>query len=322
MKKIIILTILLILTGCSNAPKLSQEYFYMNTVINVTIYEDSPNILNEIDLIYKNYHELTSRYDKIDNLTNIYYINNILEIEEEVTIDKILYEILQYSKEMYKMTDKKLNIALGNPIDVWNEYKKSGNGIPSNEELINSGSHNLDDLILLEHNKIKKVSNIKLDLGAVAKGYATNIVKEKLETRGINKYLINAGGTVVAGKHYADKKYKIGLEDPLDNLNIYKILNVENKSITTSGSYIRNYEYNDKVYHHIIDNDTLYPMDYFKSVSVISDNSALGDVLSTYLFTIPYEEGIEYLKGHKDISVIWYIDKNNIKTFNGVEKYE
>ena len=322
MKKLIIIIGVLLLCGCSSDIKYSKSYFYMDTVINIDIYSNKEDILLEVENIYKEYHNLTTRYDNIKDLVNIYYINNILKVNKEIKIDSRLYELLEYSKEVYIKTNKKVNIGLGNVIDVWNEYKNKIGGIPSYNQLLNSGSTNLDDLVLLGDNTIKKTSNIKLDLGAISKGYTTNIVKEYLEENNIDKYLINAGGNVVVGNHYNNSLYKIGLQDPINNMDVYKVLNLTNKAVVTSGSYIRGYEYEGVIYHHIIDSIKLFPMDYFKSVTVICDDSAQADALSTYLFTIPYEEGLNIVESLPGVEVIWYIDSTNIKYTKGVTNYE
>lgn len=309
--------------GCSNNElvKVTKNYFYMDTMISISLWEDNISAFEDIENLYKVYHNLTSRYDELD-LINIYYINNVLEVNEVITIDERLYDILSYSKGVYESSNRGINIALGNVIDVWSLHKEN-NTLPTYEELLNSGSNNLDDLVLLDDNQIMKLSDISLDLGAISKGYTTQLVKDILDDYNIDIYLINAGGNVLVGNHYENDLYKVGLENPENTLDIYKILKLENKAVVTSGSYERNYEYEGVIYHHIIDNNTFFPMNYFKSVSVICDDSALADVLSTFLFSISYEEGLDYVNSlDEDIDVIWYIDSDNIKVTSGVSWYE
>lgn len=322
-KLVCICILFLFICGCSNDEivKTTKNYFYMDTMISISLWEDNTSAFSEIELLYETYHNLTSRYDYLD-LINVYYINNVLEINEIVTIDNRLYDILSYAKEVYELTSKNVNIALGNVIDVWSSHKLD-NTLPTYDELSTSGSVELDDLILLDNNQIMKLSDISLDLGSISKGYTTELIKDILKKYEIDIYLINAGGNVLVGNHYDNDLYKIGLENPEDNLDIYKILNLENKAVVTSGSYERNYEYNGVIYHHIIDNETYFPMNYFKGVTVIADDSALADVLSTYLFSISYEDGLEYISTlENDIDIIWFIDNDNIKITEGISTYE
>ena len=115
-------------------------------------------------------------------------------------------------------------------------------------------------------------------------------------------------------------KYKIGIENP-DTGGVFKIVSTNNKSVITSGSYERYYEVDGVRYSHIISPKTLYPTNYTKSVTVICDDSAYGDTLSTYLFLIPVDEGIKYVEKLDGVEAIWYIDSNNVKMSSGFKEY-
>ena len=103
---------------------------------------------------------------------------------------------------------------------------------------------------------------------------------------GFSNYLINAGGNI-KGWTWSKKKntWRVGIEEVAvkDDRGIYKILNVKNVAVVTSGGYERFYEYDGKIYHHIIDPNTLYPSEYMKSVTIITPDSAYADILSTTL---------------------------------------
>ena len=143
---------------------------------------------------------------------------------------------------------------------------------------------------------------------------------EYLENEGINKYLINAGGNVKVGSSYKSDGYAVGIEEPFNTSKIYKVLHVENESVVTSGSYQRYYEYNGKNYNHIINPKTLFPDNYTKSVTVITKDSKKADILSTYLFLLPIDDGLEYVNNLDDVEAIWYSDE--IYYSNGFDKYE
>ena len=96
----------------------------------------------------------------------------------------------------------------------------------------------------------------------------------------------------------------------------------KNISIITSGGYNRYYEWNGQKYNHIINPDTLFPTNYMKSVSVITNNSAYGDMLSTMLFLMDIDSGLEYVNSVDGIEAIWYTNDNQIITSNGIKDYE
>ena len=251
MKKVcILLFIILLLCGCTNNIEMQKyDMIYMDTYIEVKLYDvsknDSENIFKEIDNIYKEYHELIDRYNEYNGIINVYYLNNKLKIDEKIEIDPKLFDIIKYGLDMYEKTDGYINIALGNTIDVWKAYRENNDGIPQLFELMTSGSIDIKDVILEDNTYVRK-SDVKLDLGAYAKGYVTEIVGKYLESIGIDKYLINAGGNVKTGTSYKKGGYNVGIEEPFNTSNIYKKVHIENKSMVTSGSYQRYYEYEGK----------------------------------------------------------------------------
>lgn len=330
MKRIIYFLITIVmLSGCNIKDKVySRDLSYMDTFINIKVYSDNDKLvekaMNEIDKMYQEYDELCNRYQERDGIINIKYINEKLEIDKEQVIDKRLYDILKYSKSYYEQTNGLFNIALGNVLDVWKKYRDGEKvGIPTLDELKQSGSIDLSTLVLLDNNTIKKTSNISIDLGGIAKGYVTEIAGDYLESIGLNKYLITAGtSSIKAGKHYNNGKYRIGLIDPKDTSNQYKVLIGNNISITTSGSYERYYEYQGVRYHHIIDPNTLFPTNRMLSVTVITNDAALGEVLSKTLFLMPISEGMNYIKSFDGVEAIWYGADGEITTSIGMKDYE
>lgn len=307
-----------------------QEYtnniFYMDTYIYVKIYSDdedkATSALNKVESLYKNYHELSDRYNHYDGLTNVYDILHTSSKEEYLEIDSELYNMIAYGLEWYEKSNGLLDIRMGNVIDVWKVYRDTESGIPSIEELNVAKANMVKDVELKDGNKILN-NHPNIDLGSIAKGYATEKVGEYLESIGITQYIINAGGNVKVGDHYSNSSYSIGIEDPNSSGgDIYKIVYGNNISVITSGGYARYYEYNGKKYHHIIDPNTLFPPEYSKSVTIITDDSVLGDVLSTILFLLPIEEGKELIDDIPNAEAIWYTNDNEIVQTEGIKKYE
>lgn len=302
-----------------------KDLFYMDTYINVKLYSNNKDTANkaldEIDKIYSEYHKLTDRYNSYQNLVNLYTINNNVSTDEYLKIDEKLYKLIEYGIKMYNDSDGKIDISMGNVIDIWRGYRTSGLGVPTLEELKYVNYNNISQ-IELKDGQIKN-NNLNLDLGSISKGYTTEKVAEYLNNIGLNTYLINAGGNVIVGESYKKDKYKVGLEDPNSKYGeVFKVINVTNKSVVTSGGYLRYYEYDGKKYHHIIDPDTLFPSDYMKSVTVITDDSAYADFLSTYLFLFPVDQGKEYVESLDNVEAIWYLNDDTYVTSNGFKQYE
>lgn len=316
--------LILILYNSFKSRIYERNYSYFDTYINVKIYSNSSKkaneALDEIDKIYSEYHKLTDRYNSYQGITNLYTINNNVLNEEYLKIDKKLYELIEYGINMYKWSNGKVDISMGNVIDIWKGYREAGISIPTIEELKYVNYNNINE-IELKDNKIKN-NNLNIDLGSISKGFATKKVGKYLESIGLKKYLINAGGNVLTGESYKKDKYKIGLENPNNQNDIYKIIKVENEAVVTSGGYLRYYEYNGTKYHHIIDPDTLFPANNVKSVTIITKDSAYADFLSTYLFLLTLEDGKKYVDELDNVEAIWYLNDDTTVTSKGFSKYE
>lgn len=290
----------------------SRDYFYMDTYINVKIYCDNDkkanNILSQIDNIYKEYHELTDRYNDY-GINNIYYINNNTSGDKELVIDSKLYSLIEYALDLSNDTSL-FDINLGGVIDVWKKYRDSGNGVPTIDELMKANKKN--QIVLRGDNKILN-NHPNIDLGGISKGYTTQVVGNYLSDNGIRFYLINAGGNVLAGDTYKKDNFKIGIQDPSGD-GISYVLNLKNKAVVTSGGYERNYVYDGVMYHHIISPKTLFPTNYMKSVTVISSDSGLSDFLSTTLFLMPIDDGLKFIKKYDAQALFIDNDGNIIKS--------
>lgn len=303
----------------------SSNLFYMDTYIQVKVYTHdatrAKEALQDVEKIYKEYHELTDHHQAYGDLINLYTIYHNTLSDETLTLDPRLYDLLSYALQLEEKTNGLFKINLGNVIDVWNKYRTSKEGIPTIEELKDAHAKE-EEVILLSNYQIKN-NHANIDLGAIAKGYTTNVAANYLKEIGFEKFLINAGGNVVVGDYYTDGSYKIGIETPTEKGGVYQIITGNNMAVTTSGSYERFYTYNGQVYHHIIDPISLFPPNYMKSVTVITKDSALGDVLSTTLFLMPIEQGKEFLKeNYPDVEAIWYGMDDEVTKTEGFSQYE
>lgn len=303
---------------------------YMDTVIDIKLYsdneEDAQIIMSEIERIYKYYHELTDRYNAYEGINNIYTINSTTEIKK-LELNKDLYNILDYSKTWYNKSNGLFNVNIGSLTNLWKTYRDNKSGMPSVVELNSISALDINHIVLYDDYTIL-TGNVNIDLGGIAKGYATEVVHHYLDSINMENYLINAGGTVLAGKNIDTETFTVGIQDPDNAASIMKDgdkeikLKISNAIITSSGGYERFYEFEGVKYHHIIDSKTKMPANYMKSVSVITDDAMLGDVLSTTLFLMSIEDGQEYIKQFDNVEAIWYSNDNQVIKSDGISKYE
>ena len=290
----------------------------------------SERILSELE----EHHKLFTIYDGYDTIENLADINALEDgAHREVVVDKKIIDMLLYSKEMYKLTNGKVNIAMGGLLSIWHDYRTEGLNEPWNAKLPPkekleqaSGSINIDNLIIDAEKNTVFISDpkMKLDVGAVAKGYAVEMIAQGLERDGITGYVINVGGNVrTVGTKGDGEKWVVGIENPDSHSDEQYIayLQLSGEALVTSGTYQRYYTVGDKNYHHIIDPDTLYPAEGYSSISVVCKSSADGDALSTALFCMDFEDGLNLVESLDGIEVLWVFEDGTQKQSSGFSKY-
>ena len=160
-----------------------------------------------------------------------------------------------------------------------------------------------------------------IDVGAVAKGYAVEALCRYAEELGADSLVIDVGGNLrTVGKNFDGGGWPIYIQNP-QGLEIQKserLLSDTLGAVVTSGDYQRYYIHEGRKYHHIIDKDTLFPADYFSSVTVVCSDGAVGDALSTALFSMSYGDGVELLLKMPEVTRAVFITKDGeILTYSG-----
>lgn len=294
--------------------KLDKTFYeYFDTVTILLTYSDDKEEFDRLSKVLEKelakYHKLYNSYDDFEGVNNFKTINDKAGVEP-VKVEPEIIELIDYSKEMYELTGGKINIALGSVLEIWHNYRDMATkdpdnaAIPSDKELEEAAKHKDIDAIEVDHENSTvfiKDPEVRIDIGAIGKGFATEKIAKVLENEGLASGLLSVGGDdVIIGKNPNNEegKWKIAIQNPfLDQKDkpYAVVVDVNESNLVTSGDYQRFFTVDGKNYHHIIDPETNYPSDKWKSVSVTCDSIALADTLSTYLFLIDQEEGQKIL---------------------------
>lgn len=325
MKKIIFIFMLLLLTGCTQQKYNAYYTDVFDTFSTFTCYatsqEEFDTISNELHTYLKSLNEKLDIYNNYDGINNVKTINDNAGIKS-VNVDKDIIDVLKISKDAYAMTDKTIDVSMGAVFEVWHNYREKANAnaslsaIPTNDELKSANMYTgIDNIVIDEENSTVFIKNkgTKIDLGAVAKGFCCDKANEFLKKKNVKNCLLNLGGNVMCINDGSFKKgWGIGITDPDNEQGYIDKCTLSNQSAVTSGNYQRYYEYNGTKYHHIIDKTTLMPSNNNKSVTIICDNSTKGDIFSTALFILPYEQGVK-LAEKNNLKVLWVTSTGEIK---------
>ncbi len=282
-----------------------------------------------VALLLGEYHKLFDIYYKYSGINNLKTVNDKAGIEP-VKVDEKIIDFLLYAKEIYALTNGKTNIAMGSVLKLWHNCREDANDdpaiyrLPDAAALTEAGKHcNIDDMIIDKEagTVYLRDPDMRLDVGALGKGYATEKAAELLIAKGVTSYVLNIGGNIrMIGEKPSCKGWVTGITNPnkdSDESLITKI-NVKSTSVVTSGNYERFYTVDGVDYHHIIDPSTLMPANYFSSISIITPNSALADALSTALFCMSYEDGLALVNSIGGVDVIWVDLEYNMKSTPGI----
>ncbi len=325
----------------SEKTKYSAHYFdYFDTATTIIGYTETKEefdlICEDIKTLLNEYHRLFTIYNRYENLNNLVTINDVTDGEHQVVeVDEKIIDMLVFAKEMYKKTNGKVNIAMGSVLSIWHIYRNEGLNNPSiaqlppMEKLEEANKHtDINNLIIDEEKNTVYIADplMTLDVGAIAKGYAVEKIGDYLEEKGIDGFLLNVGGNIrtVGNAGAEGELWKAGIENPdIENEEkpYIEYIKVGGESIVTSGSYQRFYVVNGENYHHIIDPETLMPGIKFKSVSVITNDSGLGDAFSTALFIMGYKEGKELVEKTDNIEAMWVMPDGEQRYSSGFDSY-
>lgn len=329
------------LAACSGTKEEEQKRFeaefllLFDTVTRVIGYAASEEEFNQqVNLIYDNlqeYHQLYDIYNSYDGINNVKTINDQAGIAP-VQVDRKIIDLLLFSREAYEMTGGKVNAAYGSVLRIWHDHREAGiedpeqATVPDLEQLQEAAQHtDFEQVVIDEENGTVYLPDpeMRLDVGAIAKGYATEQVARLAEENGFANVLISVGGNVRAIGTRADGTlWKVGIQNPFDqNGEDVSKIRLTDASLVTSGVYERYYTVGDKNYHHIIDPDTLFPSEYFESVSILCPDSGMADALSTSLFNMPFEQGLEMIESLPDTEALWVFHDGSVQSSSGFEDY-
>ena len=312
-RRICILLVLgLLLTGCAGkaeqGPKQYTATFLtlFDTVTTITGKADTQESFSEnVQKIHDEllvYHQLFDIYNDYEGLNNLKTVNDNAGIAP-VTVDPKIIDLLTDCKGYHALSGGVVNPAMGSVLVLWHEARNDGIDDPANaylpaeDELKAAAAHMDMDAVVID--KVASTvfitdPGVRLDVGAIAKGWSVQQVSETAP----EGLLISVGGNVCATgpKDSSGTPWVVGVQDPDGGDKYLHTLTVTKGSVVTSGDYQRAYVVDGELYHHIIDPDTLYPSTLWRSVTILCEDSGLGDALSTALFVLPLEAGQKLLE--------------------------
>lgn len=276
------------------------------------------------DLLH--YHQLFDIYHHYDGMTNLYDVN-AGAAAAPVAVSPELYAFLEWcAGRVWEQTGGATNVAAGALLSLWHDARESDAPAPPDPDLLEAARDHIDiaDLQLdsAEQTVFFADPDLRLDVGAVAKGYAVELAAQAAEERGLESALLNIGGNLraIGEKANGEGAWNIGVENPWGSEPAYiqTLALPAGYSLVVSGDYQRYFEYEGVRYAHLIDLTTGYPARYYSSVAILAPRGegGMADAWSTALFCLPENTGRALLPAG-DVAALWmYPDGSTAATGN------
>ena len=314
-----------VLSGCSALTKseentaadsqepISATAIKLNTAVTVTIYDSNDkNLLTECMNLCDKYEKIFSRTASDSEL---YQLNHrelapVERTENTYQVSDDLAELVSEGLDYSELSKEAFDIAIEPLTSLW-DFTAKDPQVPE-DSLIQAALpkcdyHNIS--VDKDKNEITlKTDDTAIELGAIAKGYIADRLKDYLVSQNVKSAIINLGGNVLCiGEKPDNSAFKIGIQKPFaDRSETIAVMDIKDKSVVSSGIYERCFEQDDTLYHHLLNPETGYPYDNgLIAVTIISDKSVDGDALSTTCFALGLEDGMKLAESLDDVQAFF-----------------
>ena len=294
-------------TPTSAAPE-SESELLLGTSCRITIYSDHEAA--DFTAAFDRIREIEQLMSRSIADSEISLVNERAGTGVYTQLSEDTLQVLKEALLIAGVSDGAFDPTIGPLVSAW--------GIGSDDARIPGEQEITDLLAYVDYREVEideasgsvllPRTGMALDLGAIAKGYAADAVREVLLDRGIGTAIVNLGGNVLTvGTKPDGSRWKIGIQDPLSDRGEYlAIATMTEHAVVTSGVYERYFIVDDVRYHHILDTETGYPVESgLLGVSIITGDSFLADALSTAAFSLGIERGMELVDSYEGTEAVF-----------------
>lgn len=316
MKRLILpfFALVLCLTACSQEPA-QQQFFAMDTIMSITAYgKDAEEAVASAVVEVNALESLLSRTREGSDI-------NLLNSNKTAVVSEDTVQVLSLALEWNRKTNGAFDVTIAPVVAAWGFGGAENHQVPSQEEL-NELLRLVDSsaLTLNGFTATLEKTNMEVDLGGIAKGYAASQAEQVLRSHGVESALLDLGHNItVIGSKPDGSAWRIAVQDPADGNSIVGVLSLQDCSAVTSGGYQRYFEQDGQVYHHIVDPRTGYPADSgIVSATAICSDSALADLLSTAVFVLGVEDALTLWRTEGGFDLVLVTDDNTVVITEGL----
>lgn len=317
---IVLLTFLLLAVGCStksseeSTTSISDSQFKFNTIMTITLYGYTDQAVFKD--IWAEVDQMEASYSANIETSDVSKFNASTSVEPQ-QLPRDIVNMVDKALVFSEKTGGKFDLTIEPVVKLW-AISTDTPRVPTQIELDEALKHVDYKLIKTDvtNSTLQKLDpTTHIDLGGIAKGYAADQLAAFIKSKGIDRAILNLGGNIYAvGSKTKENPWNVGIQNPFEpNGDVLATLKVVDKSIVTSGSYERFFESNGVKYHHILSPFDGYPINSgLVSVSIISDESVIGDILSTSTFSLGLDDGRALINSLDGIAAVFVTENKEI----------
>lgn len=307
----------LLTISCSeNNKTIKRSTLAMGTMMEVQIRGVDENVANKaIDESFAEFKRLDTLFSTYIKGNEMWRINN--SDSDTIVINEEVFSVLKKCDKIWRETEGAFDPAVGKLIDIIG-FEKDKPALPSAEQ-IKSALEKVGwkKIKLEEPNVLIKPSHVKISLNACIPGYAADRVSKILLKKGIENFLVNAGGEIVA----KGSDWKIGIQHPRKQNELLNSISLDGISVSTSGDYQQYFNKNGKRYTHIFNPVTGLPANGCEAVTIIAEDGLTSDALSTGIFVMGPEKGMKLIEKLPGVEALIVDTTGAIHKSSGFGKY-
>lgn len=306
------------LAGCANEsepPRAERSVFAMNTYMTLTVYGENGE--TALEAAEERIHAVEALWSVTDAASDIYRANH--SGGQTVSVHEETANLLSFALDMAQKTGGALDPTIYPVLTAWG-FTTDSKQVPTQEQIAEQLPQVDYSRIRLEGTSLTVPAGMQLDLGAVGKGYAADVVTDVLKAHGIESAVLSLGGNIqTIGSRPDGSQWRIGIRAPWEDGNL-GVLETSDAAVVTSGGYENYFEDADgHIYWHILDPATGYPADSgLQSVTIIGKEGRLCDALSTALFVMGAEKAEAYWRENGGFDMLLVTEENEILLTEGI----
>jgi len=307
-------------SGCSTEKtpeKVSKTGFYLDTIITVSAYGTDAAVVEGAVNLCGDYEKILSKTIAGSDVWNINHAQGrAVEVSEDTA------QIIAMANRVSEMTGGIFDITVAPAVALW-DFTGNSAALPEASALEEAVKLIDYTKIQIDGNTVTLPNGMAIDLGGIAKGYIADRVVDYLRENGVESALVNLGGNVVTLGEKPEGVWKIGIQDPQSDSSEAKLMITGNDlSIVTSGVYERGFTLDGVRYHHILDTKTGWPVQNgVASLTILTEKSFLADALSTAVFVLGVEDGLDFVNAYDGVEAIFITDDGTCHYSRGAQAY-